>query len=278
MHPIAILAAVGAAGAGVFAFMQQKKNAPTPAPGTPPVTPGGNQTTPVTTNMLSEAQKAAANYLGTSPPPGYPTFSDFLQKGSPQQVQAHALYDYLKAHGVDGSAKQAELTMAFQKAHNANKIGTGMGGQLPETGVYDAITSAALTMYTGDPIPGSANDLRTPTLGEVLTGKKIGENGTTSGTAMSSGFNVKQWLIKNGHTDLSNPTLVALVAQFQGDMNTDPIFPGPSYAPSPKPPITFKQVGVDGNLGPQGSETRKALKYLTDPTGPNGEAALYAWL
>lgn len=277
MHPIVLLVGLGAAGAGAFAFMQHQKNKPVP-PGPTPTTPAGNTVVPVATNTLAEAQKAAANYLGAKPPEGYGTFAEYLQKGSPQQVQAHALYDYLKVHGDDGSAKEQELTLAFQKAHNANKIGQGLAGQLPETGVYDAITSAALTQYTGDPIPGSANNLRAPTMGEILTGKKIGENGTTSGTAYSSGFNVKQWLIKNGTDNLTSGALMQLVMQFQNDMNTDPVFPGAAFATSPKPPIMFGKVAVDGNLGPKGSETRKALKMQTDPTGPNGEAALYAWL
>lgn len=276
MHPVAILAAVGAAGAGVFAFMQSQKNKPNAAPTTPPVTPAGIQTVPVPANPMAEAQKAASNYLG-APPTGYPTFADFLQKGSPQLPAAHALYDYLKHHGNDGSAKCSELTLAFQKAHNANKIGQGMGGELPTHGKYDALTSAALTMYTGDPIPGdpAATELRAPTLGEVLTAKKIGENGTTNGTAWSSGFNVKQWLIKNGTSNLNDPTLMSLVQQFQSDVNIDPGFPGPAYMPSPKPPIMIARLPVDGQLGPKGSETRKGIKLMTDP---QGESAVYNWL
>ena len=281
MHPalVALGAVALAGGAAAIAFKDKlfpHKAAP-PPPGTP-VTPAGNPTLPATVNPLDEAKKAAAANLGPLPD-GYKTYAEWVQKSAPSLPQAHALHDFLKANGVTGSAQEQELTRAFQKAHNSNRITSGIGGQLDEDGEYDALTSAALTLYTGDPIPGNPNAKppKTATLGEVLTNKVIGQGGTNVGSAMSSGFNVKQYLTKQAPNFRSpgDDAQKALVLQFQHDINTDPLFPGPSYAPSPKPPIMFQKVIEDGDLGPIGSVTRKALKYQTDP---DSEKALYDWL
>lgn len=268
MHPVAIaMGLVAAAGAG-FGFWQHKKNKAVPPPSTPPVTPAGNVLTP-------PAQPPAVNLSQLPPlPTGYTNYGDWIQKSSPATPAAHALYDYLKAHGVDNQPDMHRLTTAFQKAHNASPVGQKIGGQLDTDGEYDALTSAALTIYTGDPIPGDPQALppKQATLGQILTSVVPGQSGTNVSAAYQSGYNVNQWLEKNGTSNLLDPTLMMLVMQFQHDVNTDPQFPGPAYAISPKPPIVFPVLPMTGHVGDKGSATRKALQHIQSP-----DSKLYPW-
>ena len=276
-----LLAAGGLGAVGYTLYKGKKTQEASPSQG-PPVTPNGHPTTPAAVSPA--AAQAAAQYLGTSlPPGGYTDFANYLQTGSPVVPSAHALYDHLKAAGkrvpYDPSTGRATaatmvLTKNFQKAHNASQIGKGIAGTLDEDGEYDPLTSAALTVYTGDPIPADANAALPPaaSLGQVLTAKSFGEGGTNVGSAYASGFNVVQWLKKNGTANTADPSLAQLVMQFQHDANTDPQYPGAAYALSPKPPLMTPKLSELGALGPQGSDTREALKRITSP-----DDSLYGW-
>lgn len=277
-----LLAAGGLGAVGYTLYKGRKAEEASPSQG-PPVTPNGNPTTPATVSPA--AAQAAAQYLGTAlPPGGYQDFGNYLQTGSPVVPSAHALYDHLVAAGkrvpYDPSTGRATaatvvLTKNFQKAHNASQIGKGLAGTLDVDGEYDPFTSAALTVYTGDPIPADANASLPPTatLGQTLTAKTFGEGGTNAGSAYASGFNVIQWLKKNGTANPADPSLVALVMQFQHDANTDPQYPGAGYALSPKPPLMTPKLPLTGDLGAQGSDTRSALKRITSP-----DDGVYGWL
>lgn len=283
MNPFVLIGAAGALGVVGFSLWKGKKaQEASPSQG-PPVTPNGHATTPAAVSPA--AAQAAAQYLGTPlPPGGYTDFANYLQTGSPVVPSAHALYDHLVASGkrvpIDPStgratAKTMVLTKTFQKAHNASQIGKGLAGTLTEDGEYNPFTSAALTVYTGDPIPADANASLPPaaTLGQTLTAKTFGEGGTNAGSAYASGFNVIQWLKKNGTSNTADPALAQLVMQFQRDANTDPQYPGASYALSPKPPLMTPKLPETGALGSKGSDTREALKRITSP-----DDAIYGWL
>lgn len=283
MNPFVLIGAAGALGVVGFSLWKGKKaQEASPSQG-PPVTPNGHATTPAAVSPA--AAQAAAQYLGTSlPPGGYTDFANYLQTGSPVIPSAHALYDHLVKAGKrvpydpsTGRATAATMVLVknFQKAHNASQIGKGLAGTLTEDGEYNPFTSAALTVYTGDPIPADANAALPPTatLGQTLTAKTFGEGGTNAGSAYASGFNVVQWLKKNGTANTADPSLAQLVMQFQHDANTDPQYPGAAYALSPKPPLMTPKLPTLGALGPQGSDTRNALKRITSP-----DDNLYGWL
>lgn len=282
MSPLVLLVAVGGLGGVGYALWKGKQaQQASPSQG-PPVTPGGTATTPAT--VTPAAAQAAAQYLGTAlPPGGYTSLENYLQTGSPVIPSAHALHDHLVAAGrrvpYDASTGRATaatvvLTKNFQKAHNASQIAKGVAGTLDEDGEFDPLTSAALTVYTGDPIPADANAALPPTatLGQALTAKTMGEGGTNVGATYASGFNVIQWLKKNGTANLNDPSLAALVLIFQNDANTDPQYPGAAYALMPKPPLMTPKLPLSGDLGARGSDTRNALKRISSP-----DDALYGW-
>lgn len=258
MHPAIIGVGVALGAAGVAALLTTPKKA---AVG---VTPAGN-----TVNAVSTAP-ASISLPGVPMPPNVSSFTESVQKNGNAVPYAHNLFDYLKAHGYDASPKLATLVKDFQVNHNADKVARTLSGQLPEDGFYDQRTSAALTIYIGDVIPPDpkAPPIPTPTLGQVLTS-------TSPGAAATSGFNLYTFLkanakLVNGQWDESGAnqaTLQTLVTQFQKDVNTDPVFPGPAYAPSPKPPIMIPKLDVTGSLGPASpaSPTRRALNLNFPP-------------
>lgn len=258
MHPGIIAVGVALGAAGVAALLTKPK---TKALG---VTPAGNPIAPVNN------APASASLPGVPLPPNVSSFAESVQKNGVAVPYAHNLHDYLKAHGYDSSAKLNQLTKDFQVNHNSDKVARTLSGELPVDGNFDQRTSAALTIYTGDPIPPDpkAPPIPVPSLGEVITS-------TTPGSAAISGFNLYQFLktnakVVNGQWDESGTnkaTLQALVLQFQKDVNTDPKFPGPAYAPSPKPPIMIPKLDVTGDLGPANppSPTRRALNLDFPP-------------
>jgi hypothetical protein len=253
MNPLLIGGAVAVIGGiGAYLFTAPKKPA-----GPPPVTPAGNQTNPVTTGP------ASISLPGVPLPPNVSSFAQATQQSGPAAPFAHNLYDYLKAHGLDGSAKLGGLILDFQTNHNKDKVGSTLTGPVPQNGQYDRLTSGALTIYTGDPIAADpkAPLPPVPTLGEQMTSK-------SPGAAANSAFNLFQYL-KAHKYDPSDKNLSNLVTIFQTDVNTDPKFPGPAYGPSPKPPIIIPRLEVTGDIGPDDpknpSPTRRALNLLFPP-------------
>jgi len=258
MHPAIIAAGVAVGAAIVAALVTKPKNQPVG------VTPAGNTVQPVNT------APASISLPGVPMPPNVSSFAESVQKNGKAVPYAHNLHDYLKAHGYDQSDKLASLVKDFQVNHNSDNVAKTLSGALAQDGHFDERTSAALTIYTGDPIPPDPKAPKEPppTLGEVLTSK-------TPGTVAIAGFNLYQFLkanakIVNGQWDdtgVNKATETSLVMSFQNAVNTDPKFPGPAYAPTPKPPIMIPKLDVTGELGPVDplSPTRRALNLNFPP-------------
>lgn len=208
--------------------------------------------------LLGKSKAATANVAQASAPAKSSPSAAPSSSSAPStdsEVAARALYAFLKKFGAGTeNAESKALALAFQKAHNKDTVKRQLGGSLIEDGLYGPNASAVLTLYTKDPIPGNPKyQPRAATLGEVLTNKSIGENGTNAGVAYRSRFNLIEYLKRNGHTN--SPEERALVRQFQSDLNTDPLYPGPAYKPTPKPPVLLPALSVDGILGPKSKGT-----------------------
>lgn len=180
--------------------------------------------------------------------------------------QAHALYDYLVKNGpkeVSGGTLFKDLTAAFQTAHNtdAKAIDAAGGNPLAINGVYDGLTSATLTMYTGHPVSPAAN-VPPPAPETVADINDPNRTKPVQAPFAFSSANLYAYLKLHGND--KSATLKPLVKAFQHDVNTDPTYPGPvaySGVKLIKTPIT-----EDGLYG-QGTYT--ALGYVTsDPPKP----------
>lgn len=190
------------------------------------------------------AKKVAAPSGGqvtpTPKPPNAPSAADNIRTGS-AAPKAAMLHDFLKKNGTNPNPVMQGMVQDFQKAANAdiNKYTDDLGhklmGILPTTGVYDTPTSAALTLYTHDPIAPSPSAPKPA----VPTGKAATDF-TTPGNAATSGYNLYMYL--KGHAnDKLDANLKQLVNQFQTDVNTDPKYPGPA---GKTPPILIKSALV----------------------------------
>jgi hypothetical protein len=172
---------------------------------------------------------------------------------------ATALYAYLKVHGADGSPDLGGLLTTFQSISNTDPQATTLTGALPITGIYDVKTSAALTLYTHDPIPPATPPAPQP----QPTGVAVG-NFSIPGSAATSGFNLHTYLKAHGNSR-TDGSLQKLVQQFQMDVNTDPKYPGPA-AQLPMMPLIKAKLKEDGIYGPG---TAAALTIGTnDPIKP----------
>lgn len=142
-----------------------------------------------------------------------------------------ALYRHFVSYGHRNAGP---LVKRFQKAHNACRAKSGLPIELVVNGVFDPATSAALTQYTNAPIPADPrNRVRDASLGEALTTRNL-SNRSNAGAARLSRFNLQTY-IRNWGVRQDDPNFVLLVRQFQHDVNTDPIYPGPAYKLSPRP-------------------------------------------
>lgn len=190
------------------------------------------QTVPVATTNPMTGQPMAA---------GTPTLASTVQADGPALPAARALYGYLKSKGLDGSEALSALVKTFQVTSNSDTTAKFLHGRINETGLYDAPTSAALTIYTGDPVPAP------PTAPAVVTQEQI-NNPYEPGSAASSGFNLAQYFV--GHKPvLRDPTQMALTKQFQNDWNTDPkVYGGPASSLT-LPNVPKGKLVVDGLFG-----------------------------
>ena len=236
---IPVLIAIGIGGVAYEAYQYWTR--PKGKPGK--VTPGGNPTVVPTTEPLTPLNPVTGKPVA----PGSPTFAQQVSKSGQAVPQAHALFDYLKAKKYDHTAKYVSLVKAFQTATNADPYAKALHGPIPATGQYDLDTSAALTLYTGDPIPAdpSTTPLAPP------TGQQVLNTPGYIGSAAKTGFNLQQYLKAHGND--KSATLSALVKPFQHDVNTDPQFPGPA---SVAVKIITTPLTEDGKYGPA---TAKAL-------------------
>lgn len=195
------------------------------------------------------------------PTPNHPAAEVLATQGVGVAPSQH-LQEYLRAHGFDGSPTLKSLITEFQTAYNEDAEASKVFGKLPVTGVYDTVTSARLTFYTKDPIPADPSS--------PLPAKQSGADLTDSTKATGaylSGYNLQEYLKKNGND--KSETLVALVKQFQYDINTDPKYPGPAYGLANLPKFVTSPLKVDGAYG---DATAKALGPITDGGVSQAEA------
>jgi hypothetical protein len=178
------------------------------------------------------------------------TLASVLRDTGKSLPEAKALYAYLKTKGNDGSPALHNLIYAFQQATGSDPNALHLSGPVPSSGLYDALTSAALTLYTGDPIAAPMTGPSVP-----ITSLSQANDISTPGGAALSGYNLFSAIQKR----ITGLGLKALVLQFQHDVNTDPKFPGPAVAKG-FPAVIHSRLKEDGALGPA---TLAALKVLT---------------
>lgn len=153
----------------------------------------------------------------------------------PARAAAMTLYQALKtygsnpAQGTQGSVAIMAATQAFQNAANSDPNSKSLSGPLPTTGIYDARTAAALTMYTNDPIAASKS---APPPIPPAPNTPAATDYSTPGDAATAGYNLYMYL--KAHGDDNSPDEQDLVSTFQNLVNTDPKFPGPSGALKPQ--------------------------------------------
>lgn len=180
---------------------------------------------------------AGGQVAPTPKPPNAPSAADNIRGGKASPLAA-ILHDYLKKNGTVSNPVMQGMVSDFQKAANidltmfSDDLGHHLMPDLKTNGIYDTATSAALTLYTHDPIAPSAAAPKPP----VPTGKAATDF-STPGNAATSGYNLYMYL--KGHANDKTPNLVALVKQFQLDVNTDPKFPGPA---GKTPPILIRNA------------------------------------
>lgn len=182
---------------------------------------------------------------------------------------AQALHSVLKqyganpAAGTEGSAALLSAVVAFQVAANADHNSKLLSGPLPTTGLYDMRTSAALTMYTNDPIPPSAI---APKPVPPAPNTPAATDFSTPGDAATAGYNLFMFLAAHG--DDKSPDEQDLVSEFQSLVNTDPKFPGP--ASSIKPILVGKPLAVSAMYDELTAQALKVVSgnYKAPGTGP----------
>jgi len=161
---------------------------------------------------------------------------------------AKVLYRSLRA----GSAPPV-LVAAFQRATDTDPASRELIGPIPVTGIYDPRTSAALTMYTEDPVPAhpSVPDTPHPTTPAAILSMEI------PGTATFAGSNLYVYLLARGRD--GSKALGDLTRRFQQAVNSDPKFPGPANK-NGLPVLIPDPLKVDGDPGPK---TMRALGIVT---------------
>jgi hypothetical protein len=159
------------------------------------------------------------------------------------RAAAMTLYQALKswganpAAGTQGAVGLMAAVSAFQAASNTDPDAKSLTGPLPTTGKYDARTSAALTMYTQDPIAASS-DAPPPT--PPAPGTPAAVDYSTPGDAATAGYNLYMYLKAHGDDHSADEQI--LTQSFQQLVNTDPKYPGPAGAL--KPIIISKPLSV----------------------------------
>jgi peptidoglycan hydrolase-like protein with peptidoglycan-binding domain len=255
--PIIALGAATIGGLGWLIFGgNDKKTIPlttTKEPSTPlaPATPKGNIIKPV------EIMPMVVNPVTGQPvPKGTPQFVKTVQAEGPARTPAYTLHDYIKSNGYKGPQFKG-LVAAFQQATNNDPMAVALHGPIPTDGIYNAQTSGALSMYTGDVIPADPNAPLPPKpkFADIV-------DITKPGAAAISAFQLQVFFKKNKH-DKNNPLERNLVRQFQHDVNTDPKAPGPALA-IPGLPKLIGRLAEDGDFG---SSTRKALDVFGGVAG-----------
>jgi hypothetical protein len=150
------------------------------------------------------------------------TLADQVATSGKARGAAASLYAYLKVHGPDGTSDLAQLISDFQGLTNSDSMALELTGPVPISAIYDVKTSAALTLYTHDPIPPATPPAPQPPPTQAQVADIY-----FPGSAAISGSNLWSYLQKHGNTP-TDGSLQKMVHQFQIDVNTDPKFPGPA--------------------------------------------------
>jgi len=181
--------------------------------------------------------------------PGTNEMSAPLHAATSSAMQsAHDLYDGLCASAIPSPT----LVAAFQAAVNADTACTALlDHPLRTDGEFDAATAAMLTVMTGQPFMATA---------PMNVKDRVQSSGPASFSATGLYAFLRQFGNVNHYGDnfrVTDPQLIALVKQFQHDVNTDPKYPGPSAA-SGKAMVNPLQV--NGQYDP---DTAAALSHVT---------------
>jgi hypothetical protein len=179
-------------------------------------------------------------------PQHYPAALAHLKEGQAMSP-ARTLYQTLR-----GGAAPPVLVAAFQRSADRDPLARQLIGPIPQTGIYDPRTSAALTMFTEDPVPAheSVADMPHPTTPAAILSTAI------PGNAAVAGSNLYVYLLTHGKDH--SATLQALTKRFQQAVNTDPKFPGPANK-NGLPILIPSRLVEDGVAG---SKTLRALAVL----------------
>lgn len=187
---------------------------------------------------------------------GKTTLMSTVAQNSPAAPHSHNLYDYLTAHGSDGSQTYKALVTAFQGAVNSDPNMVHLIWKpLLLTGVYDMPTALAMTFLMGDPIPADPQGQQYVT----LDFGRLSDPGIIPMTIMDANM-LASYLKLHGND--GSATLHTLASQFQHDFNTDLKFYGPANKSIPdkaKPPMMRTRIKEDGDVG---TTTTKILSGL----------------
>ena len=183
--------------------------------------------------------------------PTIPSVADNVFNGGKAKASASSLYQYLKIHGSTNTPDLNAMVKTFQITHNSDPDGYRLTGPIPTNGLYDVRTSAALTLYTHDPIPA---DPLSP-LPPIPTDQAEINNIMKPGSAATSAFNLFMYF--KAHKDDGSAAFKQLVRQFQYDWNTDPKIGGPANKmPLPTQPQYKFTLPVTGTYD---AKTKKAI-------------------
>jgi hypothetical protein len=143
------------------------------------------------------------------------------------------LFDYLKAHGADGSTSLSALARAFQsaiKTQGTDRI--SYGNYVAVNGVYDLPTSSVLSVLIGDPIPAQGvffDGTSSPHNTYSQMANRVDwigpdlKDDTNDDAAMLAANNLYFYLRKYGHVK-GDPKEMAFVSDFQKKVNDSPMF------------------------------------------------------
>lgn len=173
---------------------------------------------------------------------------------TPSAKAAHALFDYLNTNGIDNSPPMVVLVKSFQAAEAKDKTTVGLAGPLKPTGAYDLPTSAALTVYTGQPIPPDPKH-QALTFAQALDPQN-------PGPATIAGTNLYAWIKAHNGPQQTDSSFQSLVRGFQHAVNMDPAFPGGPANPTTDPTVMhLAHLSEDGKYGPATSNALAALQF-----------------
>lgn len=237
---------------------------PDPLPHPASATPDTPMAPPVPNPIKTPAGHVLVILTPTAPS-GKPTQAATVALQGPAIDAAHALYDAILANGYSNAGP---LIQAFQVAANSDPKSVELHGLIPTTGRFDLPTSAALTVYTGLPVPPDPGVAQVYT--SITTPAAVLANPDdmlVPGPGAMAASNLYAYLKLHPNVNKSgaqfkkkDATLFDLVKSFQVAVNHDPKFPGPAYA-IPAAAIIKKPLGEDGQYGKGTSDALAAVSF-----------------